>query len=98
MTASYTYYAANAFRWYFRQEKPEKFHTSAIEANWKTCDLVAKECDPQMLDIIREVYTSADTMGDAVYDAAKKRGIHQDNIWTMLAIVEKRFARERGLI
>lgn len=100
MSASYTYYAANAFKWYFKQEnpKPEKFHSDAIRTNWETCDKVAKECDPQMLEILREVYLSADTIGDAVYETAKRRGIHQDNIWTMMAMLEKRFARERGLI
>ena len=99
MSASYTYYAANAYRWYFKQQpKPERFYSEAVKKNWEVCDKVIKECDPQMLEVIREVYLSADTTGDAVYEAAKKRSIHQDNIWTMLAMVEKRFARERGLI
>ncbi len=97
MTASYTYYAANAFRWYFKNEHPE-FYTAAYELNWKTCDRIVKECDPNMLEMIREVYLSADTTGDAVYETARKHGVHQDNIWTMLGTVEKRFARERGLI
>ena len=99
MSAPYTYYAASALRWYFRhRDKPPEFRSEAIAKNWEICDKVVKECDPAMLEIIEEVYLSADTTGDAVYEAAKKRKIHQDNIWTMLAMIEKRFARERGLI
>ena len=99
MTAPYTFYAASALRWYFKHEtKPDHFFSRAIETNWETCEKVVKECDPDMIALIREVYLSADTVGDAVYEAAKKHEIHQDNIWTMLTIVEKHFAKERGLI
>ena len=99
MSASYTHYAGNAMKWYFRHpEKPERFSSAANEQNWETCARLVAECDSAMVEIIREVYLSADTVGDAVYEAAKRRGINQENIWTMLAMIEKRFARERGLI
>ena len=76
MPSPYTYYASNALKWYFRHpEPPESFRSEANETNWKVCEKVVKECDPQMLEIIREVYTSADTMGDAVFEAAKRAGL-----------------------
>lgn len=99
MKNSYSYYATNAFKWYFRQQpKPDSFRSEANRKNWETCEKVVGEFEPGIVETVKAVYSSADTIGDAVYAVAKEKNIHQDNIWTMLAMIEKRFARERGLI
>jgi energy-converting hydrogenase A subunit M len=48
--------------------------------------------------MLKDIYTSYDTMADSVYHVAKKLQIDQEVIWTLINEVSYRVVRNRGLI
>jgi hypothetical protein len=51
-----------------------------------------------MCTILKELYTSMDTMENAIFAASKKYDLTPDRLWTKVGQLERRFAYERGLI
>lgn len=99
MRPHYAYYAQHAFRFYFNQQGGEPtFLSLADELNWKACNKAASQFSDQVLSMLRQVYTLRDTIPDNVYQVAKENGINQNDLWTLMAMAEKRFAQERDLI
>lgn len=98
MRPHYAYFAAYAFRKYFGEPDGSYIRTVAERQNHMSCDLVIREQNEDSVRILRQVYTLRDTLADNVYEVAKALGIKQDDIWTLIAQTEKRFAQERGLI
>ena len=94
----YSDYVRHALRFYSRNLESPVFNCPATQKNWIACDTVLNEHFPRYKDVLISVYSGFDTMGDNVYEAAKKYNMPQDNIWTMMEELEKLIARERGLI
>ena len=100
MRPHYAYYAQHAFRHYFSIQPGEEptFLTLADELNWKACHRAASQFSEKVLSMLCQVYTRRDTIPDNVYQVAKEQSIRQDDLWTLMAMAEKRFAQERDLI
>jgi hypothetical protein len=94
----YSDYVRHALRFYARNLDASAFKCSAAEQNWSACNTVLDEHFPEYRELLISVYQAFDTMGDNVYEAAKKYNVPQDNIWSMMADLERRVAKERGLI
>ena len=94
----YSDYVRHALRFYSRNLENPIFKCIIARQNWNACDTVLNKHFPAYKDILISVYQSFDTMGDNVYQTAKKYDIPQDNIWAMMDELERRVAQERGLI
>ena len=95
----YSDYVRHALRFYARnQNSPMCNKSLATQQDWNACNIVLSGHFTEHKELLLSVYLPFDTMADNVYDAAKKFNIPQDNIWAMMADLEKRVAIERGLI
>lgn len=94
----YSDYVRHALRFYSRNLENPVFRCIATEKNWIACDTVLDKYFPKYKEVLISVYQSFDTMGDNVYETAKKYNLPQDCIWTMMGNLEKLIAQERGLI
>lgn len=94
----YSDYVRHALRFYSRNLNNPIFKCIVAQQNWKACNTVLNEHFANCKEILIAVYQPFDTMGDNVYEAAKRFDIPQDNIWAMMDDLEKRVAQERGLI
>lgn len=94
----YSDYVRHALRWYARNLESPIFNCIAAQKNWDACHTILNEHFPRYKDVLISVYRAFDTMGDNVYETAKKYNMSQDRIWTMMEDLEKRVAQARGLI
>ena len=94
----YSEYVRHILRFYTRNLKQPVFNSIISQQNWLVCHSVINRCFPEHKDVIIAVYQPFDTMGDNVYQASKAYNIPQDNIWSMMADLERTIAQERGLI
>jgi hypothetical protein len=94
----YSDYVRHALRFYTRNLDKPIFHNIISQQNWLVCNSVINRHFPEHKEVIIAVYQPFDTMGDNVYQTSKKYNIPQDNIWVMMADLEKLIAQERGLI
>ncbi len=94
----YSDYVRHALRFYARNLKDPIFRCIADRKNWYACDAVLNKHFPRYKDVLISVYESHDTIGDSVYETAKKYNIPQDNLWKMMGELEMFIAKERELI
>lgn len=94
----YSDYVRHALRFYSRNLENPVFKCQADEKNWIACDTILSQYFPSYKDALISVYQAFDTMGDNVYESAKRFNIPQANIWMMMESLEKHIAEERGLI
>ena len=96
----YSDYVRHALRFYVRNQNPLCLYgkSDATEEDWIACNVVFNELLPDSKEMLIAVYQPSDIMADNVYNAAKKFNVPQDNIWSLMAVVEKRIAQERGLL
>lgn len=96
----YSDYVRHALRFYVRNRNPLSVYgrSDATQADWIACNVVFSSLSPDSKEMLIAVYQPSDTMADNVYNAAKKFNIQQDNIWSLMAEVEKHIAKERGLL
>lgn len=95
----YSDYVRHALRFYARNQNPSALNMSlATQEDWSACNIVLGTLLPASIEILFAVYQPLDTMADNVYKAAKKFNVPQDNIWSLMADVEKLIAQERGLL
>ena len=73
----------------------EYFHDHLTSYWNKDGATILSEIEKAML---KDIYTSYDTMTDSVYHVAKKLQIDQEVIWTLINEVSYRVVRNRGLI
>lgn len=94
----YSDYVRHALRFYTRNLEKPVFKCLVSQQNWLVCNSVINRYFPEHKEVLVSVYQAFDTMGDNVYQASKKYNIPQDNIWSMMADLERLIAQERGLI
>lgn len=94
----YSDYVRAALRFYSRNRENPIYRCIADEKNWNACDTVLDKYFPIYKEVLIAVYQGFDTMGDNVYETAKKYNIPQGNVWNMMKDLERLVARERGLI
>ena len=94
----YSEYVRHALRFYARNLEEPTFNCIATQKNWNACDTILNTHFPRYKGMLISVYKPFDTMGDNVYETAKKWNIPQETIWTMMDELERLVAQERGLI
>jgi hypothetical protein len=94
----YSEYVRHALRFYARNLEKPVFKNIVSQQNWLVCNSVFLRHFPEYKEVLISVYQPFDTMADNVYQASKKYNIPQDNIWVMMADLERIIAQERGLI
>lgn len=94
----YSDYVRHALRFYARNLELPVFNCIAAKKNWDACDTILNNHFPRYKEVLISVYGAFDTMGDNVYEAAKKYNMVQETIWTMMEDLERLIAKERGLI
>ena len=94
----YSEYVRHALRFYTRNLSQPAFKTEVDKKNWVSCAIVLNDYSERDFDIIVAVYSGYDTLPDNVYETAKKHEINQNIIWDMLKELERKIARERGLV
>ena len=95
----YSDYVRHSLRFYSRNtEKPSKFKSDVDKANWLSCYGAIKNLSQKEQDILISVYSGFDTLPDEVYNASQKYKIDQNIIWDLMKDVERKIARNRGLI
>jgi hypothetical protein len=72
--------------------------THADELNQQVCIQVCSEFDNNTQMILREIYSFDSILSVSVSNAARKYAIKTNDLWTLIAKVERRFAKLRGLI
>lgn len=94
---SYSYYAYACLRAFFENRATAGSAEAAV-ANRDACDGALKDLDFNTKLILHEIYTSEQILSHAVRDVAKKYEIEENELWTLIAKIEKDFAVFRGLI
>ena len=94
----YTSYVRHAMRFYSRYLHINEFKDEIDKANWSACHRAIQGYSPIDKDILVCVYGERDTLGDNVYNVARRYGVHQDVVWEMMREFERKVAVERGLI
>jgi hypothetical protein len=74
------------------------FKSEVDKANWNVCHSVLKNYSEDKMEMIAHIYRPGDTISDKIYTLAKSKGVHQDTIWSLVNIIERRIAIKRGLI
>ena len=100
MKTYYADYVNHILRFYTRYAKRKKagFHSKIDRLNYAAADRVFSKLTPIEQNILTEVYTRRDTLGDNVFEVAKTKGISQDVIWALITTVSNSIAKERDLI
>ena len=94
----YSDYVRHALRFYSRNLLRTDFKNDVDRTNWVACAGVIQEYSDRDRDIIVLVYGGYDTLSDNVYETAKKYSINQNIIWDMMKDVERKIAKQRGLM
>lgn len=94
----YSEYVRHALRFYTRNYSRPRFKSEVDKNNWYACANVLKDYSERDRGIIVAVYGSYDTLGDNVYETAKKFNVDQSIIWDMMKDVERKIAKRRGLM
>lgn len=97
----YSEYAAHAMRFYARNQHLSgsmEFQTEAEMLNWNTCLKTLLQFGESEKEILLEIYRERDTFPDNVYQASRKRGIPQNEVWTLNNNFLTAFAKNRGLL
>lgn len=67
-------------------------------ANEEACKKVCAGLDERTQEILRDICRGRDTLADTIFEVSRARNMNQNDLWTLIAKVEKTFAQERGLI
>lgn len=74
------------------------FKSDAERANWTACCQVLMGYPDSDIDIISQIYRPGDTIADKIYELSKIKRIPQDSIWALINSVERKIAKQRGLV
>lgn len=94
----YSEYAQHCMRFYTRHPRSKYFKNFADRINWQSCDRALERFGDQDRRYLMDLYSQRDTLADGVYALSASKGIPQDYLWNLISDLEKRIAKERGLI
>ncbi len=103
MKPYYSEFVRHCLRYYIKTLSEGKgghpiFRNEAERENWRACYQVLKDYPHNHMEIISEIYRPGDTIPDKIYMLAKRNGVPQDNIWSLITTVERKVAKKRGLL
>jgi hypothetical protein len=93
----YSRYVKHCMHFYARYRKPEYFRTTADKKNWQACDNAIKEFSPEEKERLLALYNHGDITTNA-FKVAKKDNITMNEVWKLVATLEYKVAKKRGLI
>ena len=88
-------YIQHCMSFYIKYRDPV-FDTKIDELNWNACNNALSTLSVFTKDLIFELYK--DTSRDNVIRLATENNKSESDMWKLLRAIEKRIARERGLI
>ena len=88
-------YIQHCMSFYIRYPDPI-FNTKVDELNWNACNDALSSMSVYTKDLICELYKDASR--DNVIRLAAENNMSESDMWKLLRAIEKRIARERGLI
>ncbi len=94
---AYSYYAYAALRAWF-SDRMTAGCGAAAQANYEACCKALESVDANTRLILKDVYCHDGALGTAVRETARKYDLQGNDLWTLVARVEKDFAIARGLI
>lgn len=97
MKTYYSDFVNHCLRFYARHPEPT-FKSDTEKKNWISCDSVLKGLSETDREMLTAIYADGDTLPDCVFKQAKERGIRQDCIWKLIGDVERKIAKQRGLL
>lgn len=74
------------------------FRSDVERANWAACHIVLNCFSEKDLDMICHLYRPGDTIADKIYELSKSNRVSQDTIWSLINTVERKIAKQRGLV
>ena len=103
MKAYYSEFVRHCLRYYIMTQDEGQgghpiFKSDADRENWSACYNVLKHYSPENMDIIAYIYRPGDTIPDKIHLLSKSRGVHQDRLWGLINITERKIAKKRGLL
>lgn len=103
MKPFYSEFVRHCLRYYIKTMDEGKggvpiFKSEADKANWKACYEALKNCSEDEMDTIAYIYRQGDTIPDKIYQLSKDKGVNQDTIWGLINHIERRVAKQRGLV
>ena len=75
-----------------------KLESALDRKNWNAVAKVVEGLKEENKCAIMGVYCKRDTMADNVYLTAVEMGWEQDKLWTLIGLVSRDVAKERGLV
>lgn len=97
----YSEYIRHCLRFYVSTMnigKTPRFRTDVDRNNWMACHSVVKNLDDTTRKIVCELYDRGDTLSYKVYNLAAETNTQQDDIWNLIANLERTIAKKRGLL
>jgi hypothetical protein len=93
----YSEYVNHCIRFYARHREPT-FHTDVDKRNWVACDNAFKSFSLSDRETLLNIYRDGDTVPDNIYKVSRLRKIPQDSIWKLVNELERKVAKQRGLL
>lgn len=93
----YSDYVRHCMRFYVKYPEPV-FYNDVGRHNWKACEKALKGFSEQEKRVLTEVYICGDTLVDNVFQVSEKQGVEPDIVWRIMHKLERKIAKERGLI
>lgn len=97
MKTYYSDYTRHCLRFYCRHRDPT-FHNNADKKNWQACHKAFETLDEKKREMLIAIYADRDTVPDNVYQMSVRFNCKQDEIWSLIAELERRVAKKRGLL
>lgn len=97
MSAYYSEFVRRCLRFYACHPDP-KFKSEAYEKNWYACDNALKGFSDSEREMLTTIYFEGDTLPDNVYQMARKMNVNQGVIWKLMKDLERKVAKQRGLL
>ena len=98
----YTDYVLHMIRFYLSTPDglnlQERVYTSASIANWTAVQMVFRRLDPIEVDLMRKVFAVDHYLPKAVAVYCKNTGTDTNEVWKVIARVNEKIAKVRGLL
>ena len=103
MKPYYSEFVRHCLRFYIKTIDEGKggcpiFRSDAERENWKACHHVFQRYSESNQNLITQLYRTGDTIPDKIYLLSKTQQMQQESLWALVNNVERKVARERGLV
>lgn len=96
MKRVYTDYASMCLRFYFRHPDPV-FRSRVQIENWRAAQAAVQDEEEHITELLAKLYQEAN-IADAIGQMSADGAVSANYLWKIVGDIEKRVAKERGLI